>query len=192
VTSRDCGRTNRLTDFASLQSEGLAAPIQDRCSLPASAYCSRRLNGRTRAFSPGRVSTFARTSASASSDCPKGLGSPFRWRETGGLGHVGAGVARPDPACLQHMQRGPHARSSAGAGYACSARPDLHTVCRSFPKISSALSAKVCGRSRSPKRLRLPFDGECGCSSGVEHDLAKVGVEGSNPFARSKIFNDIK
>jgi hypothetical protein len=25
----------------------------------------------------------------------------------------------------------------------------------------------------------------CGCSSGVEHDLAKVGVEGSNPFARS-------
>src|ERR1700685_105020 len=28
----------------------------------------------------------------------------------------------------------------------------------------------------------------CGCSSGVEHNLAKVGVEGSNPFARSKIF----
>src|SRR5208282_4482701 len=26
----------------------------------------------------------------------------------------------------------------------------------------------------------------CGCSSGVEHNLAKVGVEGSNPFARSK------
>jgi hypothetical protein len=25
----------------------------------------------------------------------------------------------------------------------------------------------------------------CGRSSGVEHDLAKVGVEGSNPFARS-------
>ena len=25
-----------------------------------------------------------------------------------------------------------------------------------------------------------------GCSSVVEHDLAKVGVEGSNPFARSK------
>ncbi len=31
---------------------------------------------------------------------------------------------------------------------------------------------------------RLPFC--CGCSSGVEHNLAKVGVEGSNPFARSK------
>jgi hypothetical protein len=27
----------------------------------------------------------------------------------------------------------------------------------------------------------------CGCSSGVEHNLAKVGVEGSNPFARSKL-----
>ena len=26
---------------------------------------------------------------------------------------------------------------------------------------------------------------ECGCSSGVEHNLAKVRVEGSNPFARS-------
>ena len=26
----------------------------------------------------------------------------------------------------------------------------------------------------------------CGCSSGVEHNLAKVGVEGSNPFARSR------
>jgi hypothetical protein len=28
---------------------------------------------------------------------------------------------------------------------------------------------------------------ECGCSSGVEHNLAKVRVEGSNPFARSII-----
>ena len=26
---------------------------------------------------------------------------------------------------------------------------------------------------------------ECGRSSGVEHNLAKVRVEGSNPFARS-------
>jgi hypothetical protein len=41
----------------------------------------------------------------------------------------------------------------AGAGYACNARPDLHTVCRSFRKISSALSAKVCGGSRSAKIL---------------------------------------
>src|SRR5271168_2598442 len=30
----------------------------------------------------------------------------------------------------------------------------------------------------------------CGCSSGVEHNLAKVGVEGSNPFARSN--NEIR
>jgi hypothetical protein len=30
----------------------------------------------------------------------------------------------------------------------------------------------------------------CGCSSGVEHNLAKVGVVGSNPIARS-IFNDM-
>src|SRR5258708_3168235 len=32
----------------------------------------------------------------------------------------------------------------------------------------------------------------CGCSSGVEHDLAKVGVEGSNPFARSKFSNGLR
>jgi hypothetical protein len=31
--------------------------------------------------------------------------------------------------------------------------------------------------------------GDRGCSSGVEHNLAKVGVEGSNPFARSKFSN---
>src|SRR5258707_13383812 len=30
-----------------------------------------------------------------------------------------------------------------------------------------------------------PAGSERGRSSGVEHDLAKVGVEGSNPFARS-------
>ena len=30
-----------------------------------------------------------------------------------------------------------------------------------------------------------------GCSSGVEHNLAKVGVEGSNPFARSKFLHQI-
>jgi hypothetical protein len=30
-----------------------------------------------------------------------------------------------------------------------------------------------------------------GRSSGVEHNLAKVGVEGSNPFARSSFDNNI-
>ena len=43
--------------------------------------------------------------------------------------------------------------------------------------------------------IALPVAGErssangCGCSSVVEHDLAKVGVEGSNPFARSSSFH---
>jgi hypothetical protein len=31
---------------------------------------------------------------------------------------------------------------------------------------------------------------QSGRSSGVEHDLAKVGVEGSNPFARSSVYVD--
>src|SRR5262245_32345449 len=46
-----------------------------------------------------------------------------------------------------------------------------------------------CSIVRPPPWVRPEFGR--GCSSGVEHDLAKVGVEGSNPFARSKILNDI-
>src|SRR6185295_5992179 len=38
---------------------------------------------------------------------------------------------------------------------------------------------------RSARRLPYRRVFGCECSSGVEHDLAKVGVEGSNPFARS-------
>src|SRR5690606_19526287 len=33
--------------------------------------------------------------------------------------------------------------------------------------------------------IQAPPTAVSGCSSGVEHNLAKVGVEGSNPFARS-------
>jgi hypothetical protein len=40
-------------------------------------------------------------------------------------------------------------------------------------------------RSRRSRRFG------CGCSSVVEHNLAKVGVEGSNPFARSKKTNSV-
>src|SRR3954468_4921101 len=46
--------------------------------------------------------------------------------------------------------------------------------------------------SRSAFGIGLPLTASvrrhlgCGCSSVVEHDLAKVGVEGSSPFARSK------
>ncbi len=38
-------------------------------------------------------------------------------------------------------------------------------------------------------RLRHTLSGR---SSGVEHDLAKVGVEGSNPFARSNFPNTLE
>ena len=37
----------------------------------------------------------------------------------------------------------------------------------------------------------LPPQRAGGRSSGVEHDLAKVGVEGSNPFARSSRFPNL-
>jgi hypothetical protein len=38
------------------------------------------------------------------------------------------------------------------------------------------------------KRAGSPAQRQSGRSSGVEHNLAKVGVEGSNPFARSRLF----
>ena len=47
--------------------------------------------------------------------------------------------------------------------------------------------------SRSAFGIGLPLTASdrrhlgCGCSSVVEHDLAKVGVEGSSPFARSNL-----
>jgi hypothetical protein len=37
----------------------------------------------------------------------------------------------------------------------------------------------------SPRVHGMNLYERCGRSSGVEHNLAKVGVEGSNPFARS-------
>ena len=43
----------------------------------------------------------------------------------------------------------------------------------------------ACKRGGGPLRSG-PDRAERGRSSGVEHNLAKVGVEGSNPFARSK------
>jgi hypothetical protein len=71
------------------------------------------------------------------------------------------GVTQPDPACLQHMQRGVRTRDRVvGAGYACNARPDLHTICRSFSKISSDLGAKVCGGSKSARRPWNPRNNE--------------------------------
>ena len=70
----------------------------------------------------------------------------------------------------------------AGAGYACNARPDLHTVCRSFPKISSALSAKVCGGSRSAKILIQALSNR---RTGVARDGGLVHVSGRVKVARS-------
>ena len=52
-------------------------------------------------------------------------------------------------------------------------------------------------RARRAPHLRrgvyeaTPATAQSGRSSGVEHNLAKVGVEGSNPFARSSLFKDL-
>src|SRR5262245_26051532 len=62
---------------------------------------------------------------------------------------------------------------------------------RRADEVAGEMVAKVasfwhrCSIVRPPPWVRPEFGR--GCSSGVEHDLAKVGVEGSNPFARSRI-----
>ena len=54
------------------------------------------------------------------------------------------------------------------------------------PRLRST-SCQAAGKALStrPSAARLAAAKERGRSSGVEHNLAKVGVEGSNPFARS-------
>ena len=46
------------------------------------------------------------------------------------------------------------------------------------------------GNNARVEALIPSFNRSSGRSSGVEHDLAKVGVEGSNPFARSSFSNN--
>jgi endonuclease/exonuclease/phosphatase family metal-dependent hydrolase len=102
----------------------------------------------------GRPGTFGNGTASNKIDYI--LLSPVRaiWgRETGALGMYGRGSRGPTRHVCSICSVVRTRDRVAGAGYACNARPDLHTVCRSFPKISSALSAKVCGGSRSAKIL---------------------------------------
>ena len=58
-------------------------------------------------------------------------------------------------------------------------------------RVAKAISFGHIGPRRADAKIFGAFSGlECGCSSGVEHNLAKVRVEGSNPFARSKIHQD--
>ena len=52
-----------------------------------------------------------------------------------------------------------------------------------MPPVAVAFAGRFWHTQPLPARHR-PTHG-CGCSSVVEHDLAKVGVEGSSPFARS-------
>jgi hypothetical protein len=51
----------------------------------------------------------------------------------------------------------------------------------------SMRSKSKCGTHARPWDWNRLTPLGCGCSSGVEHNLAKVGVEGSNPFARSRL-----
>ena len=59
-------------------------------------------------------------------------------------------------------------------------------------KSKQGLPSSKAGANRAPHPLAPQVASrQSGRSSGVEHNLAKVGVEGSNPFARSKNFKKI-
>src|SRR5688500_7464719 len=61
-----------------------------------------------------------------------------------------------------------------------SAKPNIRRHNRALRGLEAHAS------SRRLTRTGLPVLAQSGRSSGVEHNLAKVGVEGSNPFARSR------
>ena len=61
-------------------------------------------------------------------------------------------------------------------------RPAFGWISRKAPV---AFAGRIWHSSAARRRVERGVLG-CGCSSGVEHNLAKVGVEGSNPFARSR------
>ena len=80
----------------------------------------------------------------------------------------------------------------------CSPAP-FETAASQLPQGEVGLKCDVrwpCQFDRKPLSPRpsgtCPAGSERGRSSGVEHDLAKVGVEGSNPFARSNFPNKRK
>ena len=62
---------------------------------------------------------------------------------------------------------------------ACGDGPTNRPPIQGSGVLQSPPACVISARSGSPRHGR-------GCSSGVEHNLAKVGVEGSNPFARSR------
>ena len=70
--------------------------------------------------------------------------------------------------------------------------PDIGRFGRIRPLMGCCINGRIWHSSARCRRIdrRQPFGR--GCSSVVEHDLAKVGVEGSSPFARSKIFKKIR
>jgi hypothetical protein len=78
-------------------------------------------------------------------------------RRDGGLSIVGVGSRSPTRHLCSICSVVRTRDRVAGAGFACNARPDLHTtICRSFTELSSDLRAKFCGGSRSAKSRRGP------------------------------------
>ena len=119
----------------------------------------------------------------------------------GRLGSIDCGrgklLARENGRIAQRCVGGPASGPLHGPGGADRARFGVVSVRFAAIVPETGLSAwhwTACGllHSRSAFGIGLPLTARvrrhlgCGCSSVVEHDLAKVGVEGSSPFARSR------
>ena len=90
------------------------------------------------------------------------------------------GVASPAERHVRHLEAldvANRARATRGKARPPPARAGVRQACQGGENPLSP----------PPSSILPGWNKERGRSSGVEHDLAKVGVEGSNPFARSKL-----
>ena len=90
------------------------------------------------------------------------------------------GAGQPDMADRQKTDRVRVTSREGATVFGHIAVRQVHLSLARFRRLDYTNSQRFAMTASRPKRWM-----RCGCSSVVEHNLAKVGVEGSNPFTRS-------
>ncbi len=110
-----------------------------------------------------------------------------------------ASAAREPPQAGEGRKRDPHPAGEAedfsrirDVGKSARKVEKFLMVKYNRPNLDATQPPDFDGGDRLPSRTNLSNSAftERGRSSGVEHNLAKVGVEGSNPFARSRFLQE--
>ena len=106
------------------------------------------------------------------------LFNAFRWRETGALGMYGRGSRGPTRHVCSICSVVRTRDRVAGAGYACSARPDLHPSAAHFLK-SHQLLCKSLRRIEIGKKAASSRDGKCDapiapCAKRIRHSRVSL------------------